>query len=100
MGWSVVSADYIIRGSLPGAASVSAVELITIKEALGVIHSYHRNTFLVLTDSLISLQLLHSLYSVHPLVQCVHQSLDSINNQCMVVQFTWVPGHACIAGYE
>lgn len=49
--------------------------------------------FLVLTDYLNSLQQMHSLYSVHPLVCGVHQSLTLISIQGMTVVFIWVLGH-------
>lgn len=100
VGRSVVSPDHVFGRLSPTCHHISMEELNVIRKALEFIFCCPTKTFLVLTDSLSSLQKLQSLFSVHSLVQGVCQSLTSITNQGKIIVFLCFPGSADFTGKE
>ena len=90
---------YSVDGSLEShrirnMASIFTAELMAIFTCLSHLSQLSPNgKYLLLTDSLSSLHSLMDPYSIHPLIQRIHltlQALHSINTQ---ITFIWIPGH-------
>ena len=58
------------------------------------------SNFLLLTDSLSSLQSLTDPYSSKPLVQRIHLTLLTLNSINSEITFVWIPGHVGLAEHD
>ena len=81
-------------------ASIFTAELYAILKCLHFIKCIAPKKFLILTDSLSSLQTLKQPNSQNPIGQQILQVIKSINTMDKSVCFMWVPGHVGIAGNE
>jgi len=59
-----------------------------------------KRLFLILSDSLSSLQAIQNIHSDHPLVQRVHLLLHTLTNTLEEITFIWIPSHIGIEGNE
>lgn len=90
---------YTINGQLTAhrirnSASIYSAELIAILACLAHIAQLetHRN-YILLTDSLSSLQSLTNPFSTNPIVQRIYLTLLTIKSINSNVTFVWIPGH-------
>ena len=59
-----------------------------------------KRPFLILSDSLSSLQAIQNIHSDYPLVQRIHLLLHTLTNTLKEITFIWVPSHIGIKGNE
>ena len=61
---------------------------------------YHskEESFLILSDSLPSLQAIHNLYNDHPVLIKIHELYRQLIQEEKGIVFVWVPGHIDIRG--
>jgi ribonuclease HI len=85
---------------LPDGASIFTTELVAICLALDIANGNRQRSFLVCSDSLSSLQAVHSRKLEHPLVVDIFSKLKKLNNKHKEVLFCWVPSHVGMAGNE
>ena len=86
--------------SLPRHASIYSAELHAITLALALIRARELGSYLILTDSLSSLQSLADKHSQHPTVRKLQHDLDALFSTGRTVAFFWIPSHVGIQGNE
>ena len=79
-------------------SSVFVAELFAIRVALLDIKKYRDLSCIIYSDSRSALQAIEKLYSDHPLVQVIQESVFKYSQQGLFVSFCWVPSHVGIEG--
>ena len=100
VGCAFVIADTTRSFTLPRHASVFTAELVALIKVLSFIEIEDEVSFLVLSDSLSSLQALKGLYPRNPLVEEVLQRLTTLIGAGKRVTLCWIPSHVGIMGNE
>jgi kelch-like protein 2/3 len=85
---------------LPDGSSVYSAELRAIILALKRIYQSQNNTFLVVSDSLSSLEAISRRKITHPLLVDIHDLHTELSSDGKVINFMWAPSHVGIHGNE
>lgn len=86
--------------SLPPLASVYTAEQYAIWQALLFVGTLEIGQYLILSDSLSSLQAMNDLYSRDPLVHRNLAQITSLKKNGKAVVFVWIPSHVRIKGNQ
>lgn len=79
VGFAYIHRGHFEQHSLPDGCSVFTAKLVAISHALRYIHSCPRESFLLCTDSLSSLQAIDQCYPCHPLVASIQESIYALD---------------------
>ena len=86
------------------SASVYITELQAIcdclEQLLTLPHPSTNNTFIIVSNSLSSLNAISRPSPSHPLISRIHLHLNTRAAACISIAFVWAPGHAGIPGNE
>lgn len=96
----VVTGTLVIQNRLPNHSSIYTAELRAILLALDFVESSRDTNFLILSDSLSSLQAVSNSCIDHPMILQImekHQTIKDLNKS---VLFCWIPSHVGIPGNE
>uniref|UniRef100_A0A6P7FX15 Uncharacterized protein LOC114335122 n=1 Tax=Diabrotica virgifera virgifera TaxID=50390 RepID=A0A6P7FX15_DIAVI len=93
-----VTHNEIKKYKLEGTNTILTGELFAIYKALSHVRKSSQINFLIITDSLNSLEIISKIYSPHPVAKLIRQELHNLNHKN--VAFLWVPSHIGIAGNE
>ena len=85
---------------LPPNASIFSAEIGALEEALKLIKHSPKNKFLVLTDSLSSLQALKQINPSDIRVICLRLNIQLLIEKGKSLIFSWIPSHIGIEGNE
>jgi ribonuclease HI len=85
---------------LPDNSSVFSAEMTAILLALSYVSKTNNRHFLILSDSLSSLQALNSFDTTNPLLQEVLFNLIHLEKSGKSIVFCWIPSHVGIPGNE
>jgi ribonuclease HI len=85
---------------LPNGSSVYTAELRAILLALKKIYQSQHNTFLIISDSLSSLEAISGRKITHPLLVDIHDLHTELLSDGKVINFMWAPSHVGIYGNE
>jgi ribonuclease HI len=83
---------------LPNFSSIFTAELRAIYLALRLISKSDNDCFLIVSDSLSSLQAISSQKISHPLLGKIHDLHSELRSNGFMITFMWVPGHVGIRG--
>ena len=83
---------------LPDDSSIYTAELRAILLALEHVHYSQKNSFLILSDSLSSLQSILNLKYDHPVLVQILELYTEMTRDGREIVFIWVPGHVGIRG--
>jgi len=93
-GYAFSIHDLIVSNRLRNSASVFTAELNAILTCLSYLtHRLPRDNYLLLTDSLSSLQSLRNTASTNAITQRIHIVLQTLSTIQSSVIFIWIPGH-------
>ena len=96
-GCAFTSSQMEKKYHLPINTSIFTSELFAIFKAILNHNRLANKKYLILSDSLSSLIAMKKMYSSHPLVQKIQESIQCSKN---IFQFMWIPSHINIAGNE
>jgi hypothetical protein len=96
----MVSGSTLFRCRLPDCCSIFTAELRAILLALDYVEGSHHDKFLILSDSLSSLQVIQNCNFDNPLVRVILEKCHNFNTLGKIVSFCWVPSHTGIYGNE
>ena len=86
---------------LPDNSTVFSAELTAIKQALKYIKTSKHETFMILSDSLSSLQAIDNEKWDNPIIQSILELNQQIFDETdKFVDYCWIPGHTGIKGNE
>ena len=85
---------------LPPEASIFSAEIGALVEALKLIKYSSKTNFLILTDSLSSLQALEQTNPLDTRVICLKLNIQLITQKGKDLTFCWIPSHIGIEGNE
>ncbi|XP_074026206.1 uncharacterized protein [Leptinotarsa decemlineata] len=85
---------------LPAESTVFSGEFYAIWKALEYAEKSDHSKFLVITDSLSTLEAITKLNPEHPIILHIKHKLHSIIEKRKHIHFMWVPSHVGIAGNE
>ena len=100
VGAAAICLNTTKKASLPPIASVFSAELHAIQLALQIITERSEEEYLILSDSLSSLQSIKDKSSKHPIVRKAQHQIHDIYSSGQSVKFMWMPSHIGIAGNE
>jgi ribonuclease HI len=92
-----------LRYRLQEPSSVFSAEIQAINHAIEVIKSHPPGEYLILTDSLSSMESMKSrkiTTKIHPIVNVIKDALWNLHNAGYCVRFMWIPSHCNISGNE
>jgi ribonuclease HI len=87
-----------LQHRMPDGCSVYTAELKAILLALRCIYQSKRKKFLIVSDSLSSLEALSTRKITHPFLSDIHDLHTSLINDGKSIVFMWVPSHMGIRG--
>lgn len=90
--------EYMYR--LQSSASIFTAELYAIHQALNLIMSSQKTSFLISTDSLSSIQSIRNQFTTHPMASDIQETLTRLFSQGKNVMFVWTPSHCGLSGNE
>lgn len=99
-GCAFVSHSSSFSYKLHDYASIFTAELYAILKALQYTTCLKPNKFLILTDSLSSVQAISQLQSRNPLIILIQHEITKLKHMHKEVTFFWIPGHVGITGNE
>lgn len=101
VGCAVFSTHYSRQIRLSDQASIFTAELIAISSAIDyAINNDNFHKYLIITDSMSSVQALQNIFSENPLIQKIHELLTISKRNNKTIRFLWVPSHMGISGNE
>lgn len=100
VGSAAVSEENERKATLPSEASIYSAEIYAIELAISMIKSGNSQNYIILSDSLSSLQKLQELNYDHPTVRKIQHDIFKLASENKNVEFCWIPGHAGIHGND
>ena len=100
VGCAMVSGPTLFQCRLPDSCSIFTAELRAILLALDFISGSHHDKFLILSDSLSSLQSIKNCNVDEPLTRQILEKCHSYHELGKTISFFWVPSHVGIKGNE
>ena len=100
VGSAAVSRDAVRQCRLPKWSTIFTAEIIAIGLALDIVEVSNNNKYLILSDSLSSLQAINNTRWDNPLVLQVRERCHGLFMAGKTVDFAWVPSHVGIVGNE
>jgi ribonuclease HI len=97
---AMVTGSTLFQCRLPDHCSIFTAELRAILLALDYIEGSHHNKFLILSDSLSSLQSIKNCNLDHPLTRQILEKCHIFYEMGKTVSFCWLPSHVGIKGNE
>ena len=97
---AALAGDRIFVKRLPDNSSIFSAELTAILLALKYANDTNHDRFLILSDSLSSLQALNGFDMTNPLLQDVIFNIIELENTNKIIAFCWIPSHIGIRGNE
>nr|XP_023013900.1 uncharacterized protein LOC111503745 [Leptinotarsa decemlineata] len=100
VGAAVITQDISLKYKLPSQGSVYTAEMYAIYGAMKHINSTHQLTYVLMTDSLSSLDTLKKIYPKNAMAAKIKQELYKAQQKGKIVVFIWIPSHVGISGNE
>jgi ribonuclease HI len=97
---AMVTGSTLFQCRLPDRCSIFTAELRAILLALDFIEGSHHDKFLILSDSLSSLQSIKNCNLDHPLTRLILEKCHIFYEMGKNVSFCWLPSHVGIKGNE
>nr|XP_023028247.1 uncharacterized protein LOC111516312 [Leptinotarsa decemlineata] len=100
VGAAVITSVTTMKYKLPSTWSVFTGELYSILQALTYMQQTDYPKYVIITDSLSSIQSIQKIYTHHPIVKLIKCELFRIQQRQKQVAIVWVPSHIGISGNE
>ena len=97
---AAVTGQTVKQCRLPGCASVFTAELQAIHLALDFIETSQDTKFVIFSDSLSSLQAIHSTKLDVPMIRDIAERCHHLHTVNKIISFCWIPSHVGIRGNE
>ena len=97
---AAVTGQTVKQCRLPGCASVFTAELQAIHLALDFIETCQDTKFVIFSDSLSSLQAIHSTKLDVPMIRGIAERCHHLHTVNKIISFCWIPSHVGIRGNE